>query len=499
MKEQHKLYVPNPLVDENAFRATPPNLNPPPTFEEARELLPQPFWLDHESAIECYWRTWEIGFSNLLAPTPENGFVSPYLDTAFNGHLFMWDSAFAMQFGMYGAKAFNFQGTLDNFYAKQHPDGFICREIDEEDGQDCFERHDPSSTGPNVLPWAEWTYFVRFGDRERLVRVFPTLLAYTQWCHTYRTWLDGTYWSSGWGCGMDNMPRMEPGYDPAFSHGRMRWIDATMQAILAGEILEKMAAVLGREKTINGLRQATEQLKCLVNDVMWDEDSAYYCDQYASGKLNGVKHIGAYWALLANVVPQDRLDRFIGHLDNPAEFNRSHRIPSLSRKHPDYSFTGGYWRGGVWAPTNYMVLKGLRANGFGSLAHLIARNHLDNVVKVFEDTGTVWENYAPESANPGDPSRPDFVGWSGLPAIAVMFEEVFGLQPDVPQDVLYWDVRLLDEHGVHRYPFGAKGLLDLKCYARESALEKPMIEIRSNVPVRLKVHWPGGEGTLEIK
>jgi len=498
MKEHFVVYVENPLVEENGFRTQPPDRTQPPTFAEARHLLPQPFWLGNEAAVDCYWRSWEIGFSHLLAPTPENGFVSPYLDTAFNGHLFMWDSAFAMQFGMYGSRAFNFQATLDNLYCKQHPDGYICREVDEADGADCFERHDPSSTGPNVLPWAEWTYYVRFGDRQRLARVFPALLAYTQWMRTYRTWLDGAYWSSGWGCGMDNMPRMEPGYHQAFSHGRMRWIDATLQAIQAHDVLNKMAAVLGRQHSVAVLAQESEQLKQLVNETMWDENSAFYYDRLANGRLNKVRHIGAYWALLAGVVPPERLDRFIAHLDDPREFNRPHRVPSLAASHPDYNPEGGYWLGSIWAPTNYMVLKGLREHGFGSLAHLIARNHLDNVVSVFEDTDTVWENYAPEKARQGSPAKPDFVGWTGLPAIAVMLEEVFGLQSDVPEHTLYWDVRLLDEHGVEGYPFGAKGVLDLRCSARSSALEKPVVEVRSNAPVKLKVHWAGGEGELDI-
>ena len=137
MKEPIRTYVNNPLVDENVYRTMPPNDATPPKFEDVRHLLPQPFWLGRESAIDCYWKSWEIAFSHLQSPTAENGFVSPYLDTAFNGHLFMWDSAFAMQFGMYGSRAFHFQGTLDNLYAKQHPDGYICREIDEEDGLDC--------------------------------------------------------------------------------------------------------------------------------------------------------------------------------------------------------------------------------------------------------------------------------------------------------------------------------------------------------------------------
>lgn len=499
MKQTLLTYVPNPLVEENLYRTIPPNRTPPPSFAEARSLLPQPFWLGNELAIDLYWKSWELAFEHLLVPTPKNGFVSPYLDTVFKGHLFMWDSAFAMQFGIYGSRAFHFQGTLDNLYCKQHPDGFICREIDEADGHDVFERFNPSSTGPDVLPWAEWSYYQRLGDRERLARVFPALLALTQWFHTYRTWLDGTYWTSGWGCGMDNMPRMEAGYNPLYSHGRMRWIDATVQAILSANILTKMAGALGRPHALDGLRQDAAQLVEVVNRTMWDETSGFYYDQYASGKLSGVKHVGAFWALLANIVPPARLERFIAHLDDPNEFNRPHRVPALAHSHPAYCPEGGYWNGGIWPPTNYMVLKGLRQCGYGALAHIIGRNHLDNVAAVYEDTGTVWENYAPESADPGKPARPDFVGWTGLPGIAVLLEEVFGLQPNVPKNMLLWDVRLLDEHGVENYPFGLKGTLDLKCYARESALEKPVIEVRSNIPIQLKVHWAGGEGTLDIK
>jgi hypothetical protein len=498
MREPLRPYVVNPLVEENVYRNMPPDEAPPPVFDQARVLLPQPFWLGGETAIDCYWRAWEIAFSNLRAPTRRNGFVSPYLDTAFNGHLFLWDSAFAIQFGVYGSRAFHFQRTLDNLYCKQHPDGFICREIDQESGLDVFERFDPSSTGPNVLAWAEWQIYTHTGDRERLAHVFPVLLAYTQWMRINRTWLDGTYWSSGWGCGMDNLPRVEKGYDPAFSHGRMRWIDATLQAILAAEMLCRMAGVLGRDTHLNGLRGEAVRLRALVNEQMWDESPAFYCDQYADGRCSPVRHIGAYWALLAGVVPSDRLERFIAHLDDPAEFNRPHRVPSLSHAHAAYDPTGGYWRGGVWPPTNYMVMKGLRACGYGSLAHLIARNHVEQTARVFEDTGTLWENYAPEGARPGAPAKPEFVGWSGLPAVAVLLEEVFGMIPDAPTHTLHWDVRLLDEHGVDAYPFGAKGLLDLKCHARDSALEKPVIELRSNVPVRLKIHWAGGEGELEI-
>ena len=48
--------------------------------------------------------------------------------------------------------------------------------------------------------------------------------------------------------------------------------------------------------------------------------------------------------------------------------------------------------------TKYMVLSGLVKNGYYSLAYEIANKYLDAVVKVFNESGTVWKNYAPENA-----------------------------------------------------------------------------------------------------
>jgi hypothetical protein len=129
-----------------------------PTFAESRDRLPEPFWTGHQNAIDCYWFAWNRVFAHLRQATPENGFVANYLETAFEGHLFMWDSAFSLQYAKYGMRAFDLLRTFDNLYCKQHRDGFICREIDQSTGFDCFHRHDPAGTGPNVMAWTEWDY-----------------------------------------------------------------------------------------------------------------------------------------------------------------------------------------------------------------------------------------------------------------------------------------------------------------------------------------------------
>jgi hypothetical protein len=482
-------YIKNALVSENVFRMRSAEKAEIPVFSEIRTELPQPHWENHEKAIDCYWKVWELAFRNIRKPTPENGFISNYIDTAYNDNIFMWDSAFICLFARYGTRVFNFQKTFDNFYAKQHPDGFICREIRGSDGSDCFHRYDPVSTGPNVIPWSEWEYFQNIGDMERLDHIFPVLSAYYQWLKLNRTWPDGSYWSSGWGTGMDNQPRVESKYSMIYSHGHMVWLDACLQQIFAAKILLKMGLVLERWQEIEEIEEEITLLTKFVNDNLWDNNSQFYFDRHAIGKLSGVKSIGAYWALIAGIVPDSRLDAFIKHLDDDTEFNRPHRIPSLAFSHPGYKKNGRYWQGGVWNPTNYMVLRGLDLTGKNNLAHEIALNHLNNVIDVFEKTGTVWEYYAPESADPGFMARPDFVGWGGIPPVAVLLEFILGIKADIPEKTLYWNINLTDDHGVDKYPFGKEGLVSLNCQKRNSMQDIPLFEAKSTVPVKLVVTW----------
>jgi hypothetical protein len=143
-----------------------------------------------------------------------------------------------------------------------------------------------------------------------------------------------------------------------------------------------------------------------------------------------------------------------------------------------------------------MVLRGLTAAGYDSLAHEIAMNHHGNVVKVFEETGTVWENYAPESVAKGNISKPDFVGWSGVPPVAVLIEYVFGIRSDVPSNRIVWDVRLLDEHGIKNYPFGADASVNLLCKARSSVEKQPEVAVESTVPLTVELSWEGGSSIV---
>lgn len=491
--------IPNKYVKENSFIGRQPDASCPPVFDEVKSILPMPYWDAQPDVIKSYWRMWELQFTHLHQVTSQNHFIAPYLEPPFNGNIYMWDGCFMTMFGRYGYRAFDFQASLDNFYCNQHEDGFICRSISMTDGSERFQdKFNPSSTGPNLMPWAEWEYYINRNDTSRLKEVFPVLLAYYQWYRTNRTWQDGSYFSSGWGSGMDNQPRLPKGeeFDPRFSTGFVSWIDITLQQIFTGKIMLKMANVLNRHDDVQSIETEVKNLTDYVQKYMWDEKSAFFYDRYRNGTLNYVKSIAAFWSLLADVVPSENLEKFIKHLDNSNEFNRTHRVATLSADHSEYNPDQGYWNGPVWAPTNYMVLKGLTMHGYDSLAYEIALNHVLNVSKVFAQTGTFWENYTTDHI--GGTAMKNFLGWNGLIPINDLFEYIFGIRANVPENTLLIDVRLTDEYGIKQYPFGKNGILDICCSKRTKTTDKPAVTVLSNVQLKLIVKWQDGELVKEI-
>ncbi|BEG99232.1 MGH1-like glycoside hydrolase domain-containing protein [Bacteroides sedimenti] len=477
-------YIKDALVAENVFRSAKPEVTRHGSFEEARKILPEPIWEGHPKEVEMYWRAWQIAIGNIKDPIPGSGFVSSYLDTAYNGNIFMWDSSFMMLFARYGSRFFPFQHTLDNFYAKQHPDGFICREI-KADGADCFERYDPTSTGPNLIPWVELAYFKEYGDTERLNKIFPVLCAYYKWWRLNRTWQNGTYWSSGWGTGMDNMPRVQSKYNQIWSNGHMVWLDTNLQQLMTANILLEMGFYLERWQEIEDFEDEAKMLKKYIRENLWDEKSGFLYDQYSDGTLGTTKSIGAYWALYTDVLEKEQMDRLVGELENPKTFNRKYRVPSISADNPKYKDNGRYWQGGIWPGTNYMVMNGLIGKGYRKLAREIAVNHYSQVFEVYKKTGTFFEYYAPEACEPGFMARKDFVGWTGLPPIAEFIEFIIGIRSDYSRKAVTWDLNLIEKNGIERYPFGPKGIISFSAASRKSVNEVPRVTIETNEPFDL--------------
>ena len=418
---------------------------PLPVYETIRDRLPAPIFDEKPLYTACCEKAWKLAFRSFRKPYEGSPFVSNYIDEAFNQSLFLWDTSFMTMFLNHALPLVPGIQSLDNFYCTQLPDGEIVREVNERTGipHRASRPGTPDSLNHPILAWAECESFRVTGDLKRLKLVYPSLVPYYRSYAKIRHPESGfirTSWAS-----MDNSTR---------NKGLRCGIDTTCEVVLFARNLAFIAARLGRADEAEIFEQEAAALSAHINLKLWDDEVGFYFDEAADGGRHRVKTIAAFWSLLAGVARGERAQRLVAHLEDPASFKRLHRVPTLPADEPGYDPAGGYWRGSVWAPTTMMVVRGLEKQGFDELARTIALNHLDNVAAVFEDTGTIWENYAPDARKPGKPARKDFVGWTGLAPLLFLTEYAVGIKADGPGKRLVWNIRSGKRVGMKNLHFG---------------------------------------------
>lgn len=377
-------------------------------------------------------------------------FKIPYLDAAFNGNLFLWDTCFIAGWAKYFPEL-PIAPALDNFYAAQREDGYICREFCP-DGKAVWDSNHPISANPPLLAWAELELHGR--DQTRLATKYDALCRFHRHLeHSFRN-DDGLFHSDSHGSGMDNLLRCPRHWtpdsqgiplDPAACHpdmypfistfiyrkelnGSLVWnkqgrsVDFSAQMAFDAKNLSKIAMLLGLDNEASAWQKEADHLNEAINRHCWNPVSGFYND-LGYGRRIDREHIGMFWTLWSGAASESTIVRkMVAALEDPSRFGRPVPVPSLSASDPDYHSWGDYWRGGVWAPTNYMVLRGLAEVGRRDVATGLARKMVDCVASVYERTGTFWENYAPEFPSYGNPSRPDFCGWTPLIPISIQKE-----------------------------------------------------------------------------
>lgn len=128
--------------------------------------------------------------------------IRPRISTGggFSG-FFVWDSVFGIMWGRY-VDGIPLHGTLDNFYALQQEDGFICREYDSV-GQPMWRPTHPVAYNPPILAWAEIElYRAGKSDKARLEKVYPKLVRFHECYDRNLKRSDGLYFSDILGGGM---------------------------------------------------------------------------------------------------------------------------------------------------------------------------------------------------------------------------------------------------------------------------------------------------------
>ena len=447
-------------------------------------LFPQPILPAHPDWVELYWKAWQLAVQNIDHGTPQNGFAEAYVGDAFSKNIFQWDTCFIVQYARYGGHCLPVLPSLDNFYHKQEPDGYICREYRGCNGAALWSKGSADATNPSLFAWAEWGIHQLSDDLNRLREVLPRLLAHYRWLAAHQRNGNGLYWSTTWGCGMDNAPRYAAS-----------WVDFSAQQALNALYLARIAKAVDQDELAAELQFEHAALAERINALMWDEEAGYYWDLDTADVPFPVKTIAPFWTLLAEVAPPDRARRLAEHLSNPAEFWRPHVFPTLSADHLHYYPEGNYWRGSVWPLTNYAVIKGLSRYDHMALTRQATVNHLTQMAAVYRDTGTIWENYSAEYQAPGSIAKRDFVGFSGVGPIALLIEEILGIEVEAPAKTIRWRLYPTPEHGLSNLRFGGNVVSLL---ARQADGGETTIQVTAKQEFTLKVHRTGAETPLSV-
>jgi glycogen debranching enzyme len=374
----------------------------------------------------------------------------------------MADAAYIATLSGYVPAPFRLIETLDNFYARQHSDGYIPRAFDPATGDELHDPFDPNSAGANLFGWAEWRHFRLTGDRARLAAVFRPLLAQHRWRRANRTWRSGLYWTTADAAGLPNQPRVP---DSRFHHRHWVWVDACAQAAVDCVALKHMAALLGEAEAVEDVAAEHDALIRAMNAELWNEEQHFYQDIDPDDKFSAVKSIAAFWTLHdPQLVPRERLAPFIQHLRDVWSFRPGVPIPSQSADSEGYNArTGNGWRGGVWPSLTYMVIRGLAVVDQYALAHQLAVSHVDAVCRVYQRDDRFWASYAPEEPGPAEPAEEDQTGQTAAAIIGMILGNVLGLSIDWPLRQVTWRRGLARTavYGVRNMPLGNEGVFDL--------------------------------------
>jgi hypothetical protein len=500
-----------------------------PTFLDTKDLLPAPVYDEKPLWIEMYWKTWEIAFNNFHEPSPGSGFVSQFLDPAFNANIFLWDGAFITMFLNVAHPLVPGISSLDNFYIKQHSTGEICREINRTTGVDLefwknaenlplfsrwgfdeyfnpyrsdviYKGRETPSPNPKltldalnhpILAWAEMESYKWTGDKTRLELIRLPLIKYYEALKKYIRQGNGLYmtdWAS-----MDNSPR-----NICLAKGGTG-IDISAEMVLFARNLSELSAVLGYNADASGFSVEADSLSEIINTKMWNDEKKFYFDLTIDEEFCPVKTIAGFWTLISKTATQENAQFLAKELNNPETFGRMHPVPTLAANEIEYFSQGGYWSGAVWIATNTMVIKGLGAYGYYDLGHKIALSHLDAMATVYQNTGTIWENYAADTIKEGINTNgaavvKDMVGFSGVSPILTFIEQGIGLVPDAPNNKLTWRINSVQRSGCKRFRFNGH-ILDLIAIPTENDVK---ISVMSDGEFKLIIIRSGTEKIYTI-
>ena len=283
-----------------------------------------------------------------------------------------------------------------------------------------------------------------------LEKVYPVLLQWNRWFAGHRMTPEGYLcwgsdpfavrngrWSelmsvddwqgAAFESGLDNSPMYDGmDFDPQTHLMKLADVGLMGLYIMDCRCLTEIARILGDEQIIPELQERKRQVEQALA-TLWDDQFGLFCNRNLSdGTLSHRISPTNFYALQADCVTETQKQRMMAeHLYNAEEFWGDYIIPTIARNDPAYP-DQNYWRGSIWAPTNYLTYAAMKHAGLKKECDDLTRKSEELLLKEWRLHGHVHENYSGyDGMGCGKWNSDKFYHWGGLLAYIALDNETW--------------------------------------------------------------------------
>lgn len=184
--------------------------------------------------------------------------------------------------------------------------------------------------------------------------------------------------------------------------------------------LEKGWGLLGNSKKSERYKELASKRVRVINKLMWDEKYGYFFDyNFVKKRRSHLVTVAGVFPLAVGLGTKDQAEKVVGVVERTLQKN--YGVVQSVRFDENFQWD---WPNG-WAPMQLRVIEGFLNYGFDHLAQRIVKKWLFCNVKVFRETGCLWEKYDVVHGRVGVPDRyPTQPGFGWTNAVFLIFSNM---------------------------------------------------------------------------
>lgn len=281
--------------------------------------------------------------------------------------------------------------------------------------------------------------YKKWPEKWFLEKVYPTFVGWNRWFAEHRMteegylcwgsdpyephngrWFEGNrvndWQGAAYESGLDNSPMYDDMvFDPETHLMKLADVGLMGLYIMDCRCMIEMSRILGRDDMIPELEARKAKVEQALSGL-WDEEFGMFLNKnLTDGTLSRRISPTNFYALQADCVTDTQKKRMMAeHFYNPDEFWGDYIIPTIARNDPGFP-DQNYWRGRIWAPTNYLAYAAMKYAGLKKECGDLARKSEELILKEWRLHGHVHENYSGiDGMGCGVGNSDKFYHWGGL-------------------------------------------------------------------------------------